>query len=354
MTTDSALVAGAGGVIGRSVVEHLAREGVQTRGASRRTPQGSPTWEHLPADLSDPDKAREGLRAAADTTRLVFAAYIERDDLEAQIAPNLALLDNTLKGLAAAGAPLQHVTLYQGHKFYGSHLGAFKTPAKESDPRLIGPNFYYDQEDLLRERAQEMGFRFTIFRPEAVLGYAQGTPMNLLMAIATYVAITKELGLPLRFPGALQAYDGIFYQMTDAELLARATDWAATASGAANETFNITNGDVIRWSHLWRALAEHYGLPLEEPKSIRLEQHMPPQGHIWRRIVAKHGLVDTPYTDLVDWRFGDLILNSTWDNVSSTVKLRQAGFHDSHDTEQRLLDLLDDLGERRIIPPAHT
>jgi hypothetical protein len=37
-------------------------------------------------------------------------------------------------------------------------------------------------------------------RPEAVCGYAVGNPMNLLMVISVYAAISKELGLPLRFP----------------------------------------------------------------------------------------------------------------------------------------------------------
>lgn len=300
----------------------------------------------------DPTSAVDGLHLAGDTTHLVFAAYIERVDLAEQIAPNVALLNNTLRALETAKAPLEHVTLYQGHKFYGSHLGRFKTPAKEGDPRLIGPNFYYDQEDLLRVQAEQMGFRFTIFRPEAVMGYAQGTPMNLLMVLATYVAITKELGLPLRFPGAREAYDDVLYQMTDAELLTRATKWAGGAPTAANATFNITNGDVIRWSHLWRALAEHFDIPLEEPKSIMLADHMPAQEEVWNRIVAKHDLIPTPYAELVNWRFGDMILNSTWDNVSSTIKLRQAGFQDCFDTQERILDLIDDLAQRRVVPPA--
>ncbi|MFJ4963788.1 NAD dependent epimerase/dehydratase family protein [Streptomyces sp. ADI96-02] len=352
MDLGSVLVAGAGGVIGRSMVEDFAARGTRTRGVSRRAPQAPTAWEHLSADLSDPAAARDGLRAAADTDRLVFAAYVEQTDPVAQVATNVELLDNTLQALAANDAPLKHVTLYQGHKFYGSHLGRFKTPAKEDDPRLIGPNFYYDQEDLLRTRAEEMGFRFTVFRPEAVMGYAQGTPMNLLMVIAAYVAISKELGLPLRFPGARAAYDDIFYQMTDARLLASATHWAGSAPGAADEVFNITNGDVVRWSHLWRAVAAHYGMTLEEPKTIRLEEHMPSQDAVWQRIVAKHDLVPTPYGELVDWRFGDMIFHSAWDNVSSTIKLRHAGFQDSFDSEQRLLELLDDLGRRRIVPPA--
>ena len=350
---DAVLVAGAGGVVGRSVVEHFARTGVRTRGVSRRAPQGGTTgWEHLAVDLSDAASAAEGLRPAADTTRLAFAAYIEKADLAEQVAPNVALLENTLDALDRLGAPLRHVTLYQGMKYYGAHLGPFTTPAKEDDPRLMVPNFYYDQEDLLRVRAAERGFAVTVFRPEAVIGYAQGTPMNLLMAIGTYVTMTRELGLPLRFPGARTPYDGIFYQMTDAELLARATDWAATAPTAAGEAFNITNGDVVRWTHLWKRLAEHYELELGEPQALPLAAVMPSREDLWDQMVERHGLVPTPYADLVDWRFADMILNSTWDNVSSVIKLRQAGFQDSFDSADRLVELLDDLGRRGILPAA--
>jgi hypothetical protein len=54
--------------------------------------------------------------------------------------------------------------------------------------------------DHLRYRQKGKTWSFTILRPEAVCGYAVGNPMNLLMLIAVYAAISKELGLPLRFP----------------------------------------------------------------------------------------------------------------------------------------------------------
>lgn len=347
-----ALVTGSGGVIGRNVIDHFVREGVTTRGVSRRAPQNSEGWEHVAADLLDPGSVTEAFGAVADTTHLVFAAYIEKADPAAQIEVNVALLRNTLDGLAAAGAPLEHVTLYQGMKFYGSHLGKFKTPAREDDPRQTVPNFYYDQEALLRKLARERGFQFTILRPEAVLGYAQGTPMNMLMAIAAYVAITKKLGLPLRFPGAREAYDSIFYQMTDAELLARATDWAGVTDAAAGEAFNLTNGDLIRWSHLWAAIAEHYGLDLAEPQQVVLAEQMPLYADLWDEIVEEHGLEKTPLATLVDWNFADMIFGSTWDNVSSTIKIRQVGFADCHDTVNRVLELLDGLATKNIVPSA--
>ena len=41
----------------------------------------------------------------------------------------------------------------------GSHLGPFKTPAKESDPRLPG-HYYDDQADALADAAAAHGWRW--------------------------------------------------------------------------------------------------------------------------------------------------------------------------------------------------
>ena len=38
------------------------------------------------------------------------------------------------------------------------------------------PNFYYDQEDHLRQRQQGKRWTFSVLRPEAVCGYAVGNP----------------------------------------------------------------------------------------------------------------------------------------------------------------------------------
>src|SRR5262245_45119806 len=151
---------------------------------SRRSSGPVEGWQHLGVDLLDPSSASSACAQASDTTHLVFADYLEGDGDADQIALNRRLLQNTLDGLAEVGAPPHHVTLYQGMKYYGAHLGRFKTPALEDDPRLPSVHFYYVQQDLLAQRAHRNGFRYTVLRPEGVWGYAQGTPMNLLMAIA--------------------------------------------------------------------------------------------------------------------------------------------------------------------------
>lgn len=353
-STGSVLVTGAGGVIGsHAAAEYAARPGWTVRGVSRRAPQSldGHDVEHLPVDLSDPSVARDGLAAASDTTHVVFGAYTDKgtDDHETA-ALNVALLRSTLDGLDAAGAPLRHVTLYQGGKAYGAHLGDMNTPAKETDPRLIIPSFYYQQEDVLRSVAAERGFGLTVFRPEGVVGYAVGNPMNLLMVLAVYATISRELGQPLRFPGSRAAYD-VLYEVTDAELLARATVWAGSAPSADGEIFNITNGDSIRWRHTFPRLAHHLGMELAEPQPVPLAETMPTYGDLWGRLVERHGLRDTAFDQLAGWDFGDFLLRSDFDNVRSTVKLRRAGFHDCLDTDERFSELFDRLVQEKVIPP---
>jgi nucleoside-diphosphate-sugar epimerase len=345
----SVLVAGDAGLIGSYAAREYAKLGWPVRGVSRRSIEGA-TWDHLTVDLLDPAAAREQLAAAADTTHLVFAAYLERATDRQAIEVNTALLRNTLDALQALNAPLRHVTLYQGGKAYGHHLGFFNTPAKESDPRLIAPHFYYAQEDLLRSLAAERGFAFTALRPEGVTGYATGNPMNLLMVIAVYAAICKELGLPMRFPGSRAAYD-VLYQTTDAELLGRATVWAGSADDAAGQVFNVTNGDQFRWRQLWPTFAKHFGMEYAEPQPTPLAEAMPQRADVWQRLVARHGLQETPFDKLVGWGVGDFLFHHEADNITSTVKIRQAGFADCLDTEQRLLELFDQLVEQKVIPP---
>ena len=93
-------------------------------------------------------------------------------------------------------------------------------------------------------------------RPSVVCGFSLGNPMNLVMVIAVYASISKELGIPLRFPGKSGAYSSLL-EMTDAGLLAKATVWAATDERCANQAFNITNGDLFRWNELWPKIAQY-------------------------------------------------------------------------------------------------
>jgi nucleoside-diphosphate-sugar epimerase len=259
-------------------------------------------------DLLDPEDCTAKLSELHDITHLIFAAYAERTTPADLVTVNVALLQNLLDAVEPSSPQLRHVTLYQGGKAYGCHLGPFKTPAREDDPRYLGVNFYYDQEDLLRTRQQRANWSWTVFRPEAVCGFAVGNPMDLSMVIAVYARISRELGLPLRFPGTPNAYTALC-QVTSADVLARATEWAAVSESAANEIFNVTNGDYFRWANLWPTLARYFDMPCGDPLPLRLKEQIIDKESIWNRIMERHGLEPIPYSQIASWGFGDAIFH---------------------------------------------
>lgn len=77
---------------------------------------------------------------------------------------------------------------------------------------------------------------------------------------------------------------------------------------------------------------------------------MPAQSGIWQQLVSEHGLVDTPFNKLVSWPVGDFLFHHEHDNITSTIKIRQAGFADALDTETRMLELFEQLVEQRVLP----
>ncbi len=341
------IVFGGHGVAGSAITDRLARdEAWEVTTVSRREDAAAP--RHLSLDLADPGKTREGLaQVAGGVTHVVYAAYVERATMTETIAPNQAMFVNALDGLAEAGAPLERVIVIGGGKSYGEHLGAYKTPAKESDPPLLAPIFYSHQEAALAERAATAGFGWTVLRPDLVIGPGTGAPMSLLNCIAVLATLAREAGAPLRFPGAAGAWTAL-HQITDARLLASAVAWALTAPSAANEIFNITNGDLFRWQHVWPELAEAFDLPSGPPQPMTLAEELTDYGTTWDAAVARHGLQPTPYEQAASWPFADAVWGSAFDMVQSTVKVRQAGFHDAVDSHDCLVENIRRMREARF------
>jgi nucleoside-diphosphate-sugar epimerase len=237
----------------------------------------------------------------------------------------------------------------QGYKVYGAHLGPFKTPARESDAGHMPPEFNIDQQDWLAARQQGKSWSWSALRPSVVCGYAIGNPMNLAMVIAVYAAISKELGLPLRFPGSPGAYDSLI-EMTDADLLASATVWAATEPKCANQAFNINNGDLFRWSEMWPEIARAFGLEAAPPLPMSLEEAMADKAALWDRMVASHGLAPNSYSDVSSWRFGDFVFRWDYDVIADGSKARRYGFHEFVDSKAMFLKIFEDFRAKKVIP----
>jgi nucleoside-diphosphate-sugar epimerase len=348
--TRTALVVGARGVIGGTLANHLAGlPDWNVVGLSRRGGPADGPVRHVAADLFDPASVRDALRAHPGVTHVFYAAYQDRPTWSELVEPNVTMLRTVLDVADEVAPDLQHVSLMQGYKVYGAHLGPFSTPAKESDPPHMPPEFNVDQQHLVEERAATGGWTWSAIRPSVVAGFGLGNPMNLGVVLAVYASISKELGVPLRFPGKPGAHD-VLLELTDAGLLAEATVWAATDPRCANEAFNIANGDLFRWNRMWPVVADAFGLEVAPPLPMSLQDVMADKEPVWDAMVARHGLAPTRYSDVSSWAFGDFVFSWDYDMFADTSKSRRFGFHRYVDTEAMLLGLFDDLRKRRIIP----
>lgn len=355
-TKDVALVLGAHGVVGRSVFSHMnSVPHWRTIGAARRSESPLPRTEYFSVDLHDESQARRALAAnASEVTHLMYAVYepVFRDGKQRfleETEANTTLLRNAVEWLEQAGAPLRHITVYHGTRAYGADFGAFPTPAKESDPRVVHPSFYTAQEDYLSAHAEKTGTTYTIFRPDIICGVAVGTSTSIVAGVAVYATLCKELGLPLRFPGSAEAYENLL-QFTDARLIGRASEWAAESTGAANQIFNLSNGDQFRWSRVWPKIATFFDMPVAPPISLPLATVMEDKGALWDDIVARGDLTRNALSALINWAFVEGVMNLRQTVVTSTIKARRAGFADCIDSEDMILELLGLMRDERIIP----
>lgn len=348
MEKKTALVVGAHGVIGRRLIEHLASlPDWDVIGVSRRGGPAGDGVRHVAVDLLDATAARETLASERHATHLFYAAYQDRPGRAALLGPNLAMLENAVGAVEAAAPDLRHVSLMQGYKVYGAHLGPFPTPAREEDAGHLPPEFNLAQQEFLQRRAG--AWTWSALRPSVVGGTALGNPMNLVLVIAVYAAISRELGVPLRFPGVPGAYDPLL-EMTDAGLLARATVWAATDPAGADQAFNVTNGDLFRWHEMWPRLAAMLDVPVGPPLPMSLVEAMADKEPLWDRMVAAHGLRPTPFAQVSSWAFGDAVFAWDYDFLADGSKLRRAGFTEHVRTETMFAELFDRLRRDRIVP----
>lgn len=173
--------------------------------------------------------------------------------------------------------------------------------------------------------------------------------MNLAMVLGIYASVSKELGLPLKFPGKEETFSKLA-QMTDATLLAKASVWAALEEKAALQVFNVTNGDIFRWDSIWGKIANYFEIEKGEIQTIPLATLMPLQKELWATMIKKYHLKMLPFEKLASWPFGDFILGCDYDVISDTTKIKQFGFTEVLDTEKNILAIFDDLKKDKLIP----
>jgi nucleoside-diphosphate-sugar epimerase len=347
-----ALVVGASGVTGTPLAEQLALAGWKVYGVSRNAPRlrggPFPRFQHLAVDLTDARATREAVGGCADITHVFHCANDANPDAR------LSMIGSTIDAVEAAAPGFANINLLQGTKYYGSYFGAFKTPAKETDPRVAGGDFYYSEEDLVIGRQAGCCWTWTAVRPTVVCGYAAGNPLNLATVLAIYGSILRELGRPFGFPASERCFDSLV-QMVDAELLARASIFVSTTEGCGNRAFNVGNGDIFRWRHMWPALAGFFGLEPAGPQPWSLKEFLSDKGPLWDDMTRRHGLVPFPFGRAPDWAQGSFTppnsrMACEYDWITDTNRIRQSGFSECIDSEEMFLGMFRRFREDRIIP----
>jgi len=356
------LVAGASGLIGVAAIEAFLSAGWDVVGISRRKPD-LPTgrdFHFISVDLRDDKAAKETLSRLTGITHVAYAAIYENsENLVAgwsnadQIEVNNAMLRNVIEPLVAGGSALEHVSILQGTKAYGVHLHPIAVPARESDPRDDHANFFFDQQDYVRDAGAEYGFSWTALRPQLVTGKIPGA-LNLLPAIGVYAAIRREKSEPFSFPGG----PSFVWESADADLVGQVMVWAAQAPEAANEVFNVTNGDIFAWRSVWPAMAETLGVKVGDDDPTSVAAYIRDNADVWAEIVAKYKLRSGDLRTFVaqgdqhaDFAFA---YGAPAGPVAfvSTVKLRKAGFNAAVDTRDAFQGALQSLIDRKLLPPA--
>lgn len=355
------LVLGASGLVGHAAAAAFAADGHEVVAASRRPiDPADPRITHVSLDLMDADRCARILATVAPISHVVYAAVHELPGLVAgwksreQMQTNLSMFANVLETPAVQGS-LRHVTALQGTKAYGVHFHPIRVPARESEPRDDHPNFYWLQEDHLRDLAARHGFGWTILRPPLIVGSAVGSAMNLPPVLAAYAAIRSHEGLPFSYPGG----PSYVADAVDARIVAQACVWAAKTPTAHNRHFNITNGDVYQWRDLWPQLADALAVPTGPDEPVELATYLTSRASTWDEIVHRHRLRPLTLPELLgqshhyaDFQLIPRARKAPPPALLSTVEIRRAGFSPAMHTVDSFTDALTALQRGRFVPAS--
>lgn len=345
-----ALIAGVGGMCGGNMASLLHETGEwDVIGISRSPLEDADYVRHIRADLLDSENTKTNLTNIGDVTHIFYTALLNGKNFDEENALNARMMENFLDVAVPQTPSLQHVHVLEGVKQYGYHQGEYRTPAREDDPACVPPYFYAAQHDHVLKWQKGNSWSWSTTRPGAVCGYGYGARINLMTVLAAYGTVMKELKLPLYFPGDEKTFNAISFA-SDVGILNRAMLWASTDPRAANQAFNIGNGDSFRWKYMWPHVASLFDIEPGPVKTMSLVEFMKDKGNVWNEIVSRNGLKQTDLFKLAPWTYADTVFARGWDNMISTVKANRFGFTEMLDTHDMMTSIIGDFRKRRIIP----
>ena len=360
MANKKVVVAGATGLVGSAALRHFAGAGgAEVIALSRRKPRELHGARFVAIDLGDASQCARAAGEMRGATHLVYAALHERPDLvggwrdEGQIRTNELMLRNLMAALEPVAA-LKHVALLQGTKAYGVHVRPLTVPAREGRSEMYEqPNFYWAQENFLRELQRDKSWHFSILRPVLIVGLAMGGAMDLIPPLGVYAAMMREQGKPLDYPGGAARVA----QAVDVDLLARAIAWSGEAATARNEAFNVTNGDVFTWENIWPAIADALAMNPGKAVPLSMVKESANWTAPWDALRRKHNLTSPNLQEFVglSFQYADYSMRYGHSeagppSIVSTVKINRAGFTEMMDTEDMFRKWFGKARASRLLP----
>ncbi|CAN1135716.1 (S)-8-oxocitronellyl enol synthase CYC2 [Linum perenne] len=363
-----ALVVGVTGIVGNSLAEILPLADTpggpwKVYGVARRP---RPNWnadhpiEYIQCDISNRTDAESKLSQLSDVTHIFYVTWASRPTEAENCEVNGRMFRNLLDAVIPNSPNLQHICLQTGAKQYVGPFESFgkiqphDPPFTEDLPRLDVPNFYHTLEDILyQETEKKEGLTWSVHRPDQIWGFSPYSMMNMIGTLCVYAAICKHEGLPLIFPGTKDAWN-CYANSSDADLIAEHQIWASVDPYAKNEAFNIVNADVFKWKHLWKVLAEqfgieNYGFEEEAEKRVSLAEMMKDKGPVWEEIVKQNQLEPTRLDDVGNWWFVDVIFSQEA-VLSSMNKSKEHGFLGFRNSKNSLISWIDRVKGYKIVP----
>ena len=313
-----------------------------------------------PVDLTDPAQCARAAAELQGATHLVYAALYEAPNLidgwrdPSQIRTNDLMLRNLMAALEPAAPQLAHVALLQGTKAYGVHVRPLIVPAREGRSEMYEqPNFYWAQENFLRELQHGKAWHWSILRPVLIVGLAMGGAMDLIPPLGVYAAMLREQGRPLDYPGGAARVS----QAVDVDLLARAIAWSGKPTLRATRPSTSPMATSLPGRMSGRRYADALDMKPGDAVPLSLAQEYPKWIAPWDELRRKHDLISPDLETFVglSFQYADYSMRhgqtqSGPPSIVSTVKINQAGFTEMMDTEAMFRKWFRQARALRLLP----
>src|SRR6516164_418543 len=114
-----ALVAGALGVTGRTLVNHLVSLGDwEIIGLSRRSPEFQTGARHISVDLSNRSTIESQLSGIVDVTHIFYAALYWKKNVFDEVGPNMDMRTNLILTILRTSNQFRKILLLESAKYY--------------------------------------------------------------------------------------------------------------------------------------------------------------------------------------------------------------------------------------------